>query len=98
MKGKRNKEKNEESYFFDSLSSKFDFLVQYRLTDLAQYIVVHQFESNALIKALQCWCVRLISNRLCGLRYIVVTCNRWIADFWDYRPEDTARYDNILGN
>jgi hypothetical protein len=25
-------------------------LIQFRLTDLTQYIVVHQFESNALIK------------------------------------------------
>ena len=25
------------------------------------------------------------------------TCNRYITDFWKYRPEGTARYNNILG-
>ena len=29
----------------------FDFLVQFRLTDLVQDIVVGQFDSNAFIKA-----------------------------------------------
>ena len=32
-------------------SSMFDFLVQCRLTDLLQDIVVPQFDSNAFIKA-----------------------------------------------
>ena len=31
------------------------------------------------------------------LEYIAVTCNFYITDFWEYRPEGTARYDNILG-
>ena len=33
------------------LASMFDFLVQFRLTDLVQDIVVRQFDSNAFIKA-----------------------------------------------
>jgi len=42
---------NTEKYSDSTISSMFDFLVQFWLIDLVQDIVVRQFDSDAFIKA-----------------------------------------------
>ena len=50
FEGEKRKEKMQVQYFFDSFSRNLHFLLQCRLRDLIQNIVVCEFSSNALIR------------------------------------------------
>jgi len=60
--------------------------------------VVFQFDANAFIKAYIVGYPFDIKGFIWAVVLLTDTCNRYITDFWEYRPEGTAKYDNILGN